>query len=94
MQLHIFFSPKEIAVFLRSHGYQIEPRTFGRWESRYHNESKWVEYTDDAVVIGNKEVKASDLFQLMVEYNLKRVCTTVNAETKTAIEIALKNILE
>ncbi len=94
MILKIFFTPQEIARFFRENGYVVEPHTFGRWENRYHDESKWVEYTDDAVVIGNNKVKASDLFERMAEYRLKRVCTPVNTETKRAIENTFKTILK
>jgi len=94
MVLKIFFTPEEISSFFRENGYKVEQRTFGRWDKRSHGDMKWVEYTDDAVVISNQQVKASDLFQLMAEFRLKRVCTPVNNETKRAIENTFKTMLK
>jgi hypothetical protein len=91
MALQIHFTPEEIAYFLRQNGFTVEPRTFGRWETRYHNQSKWVEYTADAVVIGEKQVKAADIFQHVVELSIKGLCTPINEETKQKIENTFKN---
>lgn len=94
MIVKLLFTPAEIAAFFRENGFTVESRTFGRWETRYHNDTKYVEYTDDAVILGDCQVKASDLFERVAEYRLKRVCTPVNAETKRAIENTFKNILK
>lgn len=94
MILKLFFTPAEIAAFFRENGFTVQPKTFGRWEQRSHNDMTWVEYTDDAVIIGNSHVKAADLFEKIAEYRLKRVCTPVNTETKRAIENTFKNILK
>lgn len=94
MIVKLFFTPAEIAAFFRENGFRVEQRTFGRWENRYHNDMKWVEYTDDAVILNDHHVKAADLFERMAEYRLKRVCTPVNTETKRAIENTFKTILK
>lgn len=94
MIVKLFFTPEEIAAFFRENGFKVEQRTFGRWENRGHNDMKWVEFTDDAVIIGERQVKASNLFERIAEYRLKRVCTPVNVETKRAIENTFKTILK
>jgi hypothetical protein len=94
MIVKLFFTQTEIAAFFRENGFTVEQRTFGRYEKRYHNRDEWVEYDDDAVIIGQNHVKADVLFERIAEYRLKRVCTPVNTETKRAIENTFKAILK
>ena len=94
MIVKLLFTQTEIREFFAANGFAVVPHTFGRWETRAHNDMKWVEYTDDAVEIAGHRVKAETLFEKLAEYRLKRVCTPANTETKRAIENTFKAILK
>ncbi len=94
MVLKIFFTPNEIRKFFEDNGYKVEIREFGMFSATYHNRSEWVETTDDAVVINGRHVRASTLFEKVVEYRLKRMIAPKNLKIKRAIEKTFKNMVK
>ncbi|WP_346856549.1 hypothetical protein [uncultured Draconibacterium sp.] len=93
MVLKIHFSPDEISAFFRSNGFAVENRKFGKWVPVYHNKSDWVETHEPAVVVRGEHVKASVLFEKVVEYRLKRIIAPTSVEIKGSIEKSFKTCL-
>ena len=94
MVLKVFFSAEEIKQFFTENGYTVIETTFGRWDKAYHNRSEYVDYIADAVVINNKFIEASKLFEKISEYRIKRMITPANIEMKRLIETTFKHLLK
>lgn len=94
MTLNVFISPTEIRDFFQKNGFTVIESDFGSWENSYHNKTEWITRTRDAVVIGDKQIRADLLFNRISEYRIKQILTPQNKEAKMQIEIAFKQCLK
>ncbi len=93
MVLKIFFSQDEIKQFFEANGFLVVQGTFGKWGKALHNQDEWNDYQADAVLIGNRYVEASKLFEGVAERRLKSLVAPTSKEIKNTVESIFKTLL-
>ncbi|MFA5689920.1 MAG: hypothetical protein WC959_12405 [Kiritimatiellales bacterium] len=92
MIVNIYFSREEIRSFFLQNGIQVIESTFGTWRKEYHNQDKWVEYPADAVIINDRQVEASKLFEKVSAARLKQLIAPRGEHMKKLIQREFKNM--
>lgn len=94
MELKLFFSPDDIRKFFEGNGFEIKPAEVGRWEKQSHGRDKFITWMEDHVVIDGTYVRASDIFQQVVESRMHGILIPVNVTSKNIIETVFYRILK
>lgn len=94
MELRLFISPEDVRKFFTGNGFDVKPAEVGRWEKQSHGRDKWITWMEDHVIIDGMAVRASELFEKVVDARLHGLLIPVNVSSKTIIETQFNRILK